>query len=179
MGCSGSKGSDSESGKKYTKEELKALKAEFDALDADHSGALDRQEFQKLFETRMKGTTPEQMDNFFKFIDLDNNGTIEFEELRKSLELIESSDNRKKLEFLFMTFDTDRSGSIDGPEIQGIVNQMRGIGAALGRQEAALESFIQGLLKKLDADGNGNITKEEWIENGLNTPSVITLLLGQ
>jgi len=181
MGCSGSKeasGSDA-GGKKYSKEELKRLKAEFDALDADHSGALDKEEFKKLFETRMQGTTPEQMDNFFRFIDLDQNGTIEFGELQKSIELIESSDNEKKLDFLFQTFDTDRSGSIDGPEIQGIVNQMRGIGAAMGRQESSLENFIQGLLKKLDTDGNGSITKAEWIEIGLKTPSVVMLLLGQ
>ena len=164
---------------KFTPAELKQLKKEFIALDTDGSGELDPTEFKELFKTRMKGTPPEQMDIMFKAFDTDGSGTISFKELATALSLLSKGDVRSKLEFLFTSYDTDGSGELDPNEIEMMIAQMKGIGAALGRDPSMLDAFVSGLLKKVDKDGNGQITMEEWINAGLSTPSVTTLLLGE
>jgi len=163
---------------RFSNAELKQLKKEFKALDKDKSGELDPQEFTALFANHMKGTTPEQMKNLFDFMDTDKSGTVSFKELSTALALLSTGSNEEKLEFLFGSFDTDGSGTLTGEEIVNLVNQMKGIGAAMGRDAAKMDSFIQGLLTKLDQDKDGEITKEEWIKAGMATPSVITLLIG-
>jgi len=127
----------------------------------------------------MKGTTPEQMKGLFDFMDTDKSGTVSFQELSTALGLLSSGSNEEKLEFLFGSFDADGSGTLTGEEITALTNQMKSIGASLGRDAAKMDSFVQGLLAKLDKDGDGEITKQEWITAGLATPSVITLLIGQ
>jgi len=163
----------------FSKAELNQLRKEFRKLDTDKSGELDLNEFRALFATHMKGTTPEQMKNLFDFMDTDHSGTVSFQELSTALALLSTGTNEEKLEFLFGTFDTDNSGSLTGAEITNLVNQMKGIGASMGRDASKMDSFINGLLRKLDQNGDGEITKEEWIKAGLSTPSVITLLIGQ
>lgn len=49
----------------YNPAELDELYREFKRLDKDKSGQLDRTEFAALFNTRMKGSTPEQIDQLF------------------------------------------------------------------------------------------------------------------
>jgi len=166
-------------GARFSKQELNQLKKEFKALDKDKSGELDLEEFRALFASHMKGTTPEQMKNLFDFMDTDKSKTVSFKELSTALALLSTGTNEEKLEFLFGTFDTDGSGSLTGNEITALVDQMKGIGASLGRDASKMDSFIKGLLSKLDKDGDGEITKEEWIKAGLATPSVITLLIGE
>ena len=163
----------------FTKAELNQLKKEFKALDKDKSGELDFEEFKKLFETRMKGTTPEQMRNFFDFIDRDKSNSISFKELSTALALLSSGRIEEKLEFLFRTFDTDGSGALTGDEIKALVEQMKSIGANMGRSADKMDGFINGLLTKLDENKDGEITLEEWIRVGSATPSVVTLLIGQ
>jgi len=127
----------------------------------------------------MKGTTPDQMKSLFDSMDTDHSKTISFKELSTALALLSSGTNEEKLEFLFGSFDLDNSGSLTGEEITALVNQMKSIGASMGRDAAKMDSFIKGLLSKLDKDKDGEITKQEWIQAGLATPSVITLLIGE
>jgi hypothetical protein len=50
---------------------------------------------------------------------------------------------------------------------------MKRVAATLGR---TADDFIVGLLDKLDADKDGKITRQEWMEVGLKTPSLLVLL---
>jgi len=177
MGDQQSKGANANA--RFSKKELTELKKEFKKLDKDHSGELDFDEFRELFKSRMKGTTPEQMRSLFDFMDTDHSGDVSFQELSTALALLSTGSNEEKLEFLFGSFDLDNSGALTGDEITALVNQMKSVGASMGRDAAKMDSFIAGLLSKLDKDGDGEITKEEWIKAGLATPSVIMLLLGE
>lgn len=175
----GEQQSKSKSSASFSKAELNQLKKEFKALDTDKSGELDFEEFRHLFATHMKGTTPEQMRGLFDFMDTDKSNTVSFKELSTALALLSTGTTEEKLDFLFGSFDTDNSGALTGDEITTLVNQMKSIGASMGRDADKMDSFINGLLSKLDKDKDGEITREEWISAGLATPSVITLLIGQ
>jgi len=179
MGDQQSKGANASKSARFSKQELNQLKKEFKALDTDNSGELDLDEFRALFKTHMKGTTPEQMKSLFDFMDTDKSGTVSFKELSTALALLSTGSNEEKLEFLFGSFDLDGSGTLTGDEITALVNQMKSVGMSMGRDAAKMDSFINGLLSKLDKDKDGEITKEEWITAGLATPSVIMLLLGE
>ncbi len=50
---------------------------------------------------------------------------------------------------------------------------MKRVAASMGRQA---DDFVAGLLDKLDADKDGKITKQEWMEVGAKTPSLLVLL---
>jgi len=47
---------------------------------------------------------------------------------------------------------------------------------ALGRTSDKDSNFIRGILRKLDANGDGVISLEEWITIGSRTPSLLLFL---
>jgi hypothetical protein len=53
---------------------------------------------------------------------------------------------------------------------------MKAVAAGMGRDEKNTSSFIDGLMKKLDSNKDGVITRDEWIKEGLKTPSLLILL---
>jgi Ca2+-binding EF-hand superfamily protein len=57
-----------------------ALRARFEAVDADRNGRIDEREFAALLEALAVGYTPEQTLIAFQAIDVNGNGTIEFGE---------------------------------------------------------------------------------------------------
>ena len=94
---------------------------EFRILDKDHSGELDPTEFAALFKTRMKGSTPEQIQALFRVFDTDGSGTISFKELATALSIISKGDNKDKLTFLFRSFDLDNSKTLTKDELSLLV----------------------------------------------------------
>jgi hypothetical protein len=52
----------------------------------------------------------------------------------------------------------------------------KSVGSAMGRTGEKNETFIEAVVKKLDKDGNGTITKQEWITEGAKTPSLLLFL---
>ena len=98
---------------------------------------------------------------------------MSFPELATSLSVIGKGSADEKLAFTFDLYDADKSGYLDRQEATHVLNQMRRVAASMGRQA---DDFIDGLVKKLDKDGDGKITKQEWMEEGARTPSLLVLL---
>ena len=66
----------------------KDCKEEFDKIDTDKSGLIDKDEFRKLIEKIAKNTGGEpasekDIDDVFKEFDTDNSGKISFDEVMK------------------------------------------------------------------------------------------------
>lgn len=98
---------------------------------------------------------------------------MSFAELATSLSVIGKGSADEKLAFTFDLYDTDHSGYLDNKEAEAVLNQMKRVAASMGRQA---DDFVEGLLKKLDKDGDGRITRKEWMEEGARTPSLLVLL---
>ena len=58
----------------------------------------------------------------------------------------------------FPLFDTDKSGTLNRDEISKVLKHMCDVAASLGRTGPKTEQFVAGVIKKLDADGNGTVT---------------------
>lgn len=159
----------------FSNEEIDQLYDEFKTLDADNSGELDPEEFKSLFKSHMQGSTPEQIEAFFKLFDSDGNGTISFQELCIGLNILSKSDAESKLRYLFKAFDKDNSGGLTKDELEDLMKQMVSIAIALGRPPKKAESFVDGVISKF---GDEEVTIEKWVEVGLKTPSLLTLIVG-
>lgn len=77
---------------------------------------------------------------------------------------------------MFDVFDADKSGTLEKSEVEKIVEQMKAVSVALKRDPEHVDAFMKALLVKIDKDGDGTISKDEWIQGGLRTPSLLVLL---
>lgn len=77
---------------------------------------------------------------------------------------------------MFDVFDDDKSGHLDRSEVQKIVDQMKAVAVVLKRDPEHVDQFMKALISKIDKNGDGDISKEEWVQGGLRTPSLLVLL---
>ncbi|KAH3731363.1 calcium-binding protein [Pelomyxa schiedti] len=163
----------------FDAKELDDLHKVFVALDTDHSGELDRTEFQQLFKYRpiFKRATPESMNRLFDTFDTDHSGSVSFKELAVALSTLGKGTVESKLNYLFSVFDTDGSGTLERPEVVKILEHMLCVADALGRSGPKTRDFVEGVLRKLEAEGgSGNVTRERWVSVGARTPSLLLFL---
>jgi len=160
----------------FDRDQLEALRAAFIAADKDKSGELDRKEFKAMITKYLGNVTPKMQDGLFDLFDADGSGTVSFSEVALALSLISSGEPKKRLEYIFSLFDKNGDGTLDKAEIEQVVERMFDVAAAMGRGNNQTKDFIKGVIVKLDASGDGVITKQEWVDKGSSTPSLLTLL---
>jgi len=141
----------------WTKEDLEALHAEFKLKDTNKTGELGFGEFTALIRSRIP-MDEAGYKRLFEQMDSDASGTISFVELATSLSIIGKGSTDDKLAYTFDLYDTDKSGYLDRKEAEHVLSQMRRVASSMGRHA---DDFIEGLLKKLDKDGDGTITTRE------------------
>lgn len=142
-------------------------------MDKDKSGELDMQEFQNLLKSKV-ALTNEGLEKLFHVMDTDNSGTVSFKELASSLSVLGKGTVEEKLKIAFQLYDTDKSGTLEKGEVINIVEQMKTIAATIGRPGCG--DFIDSLMQKLDVNGDGEISLDEWIKEGSKSPSLLVLL---
>jgi hypothetical protein len=57
-----------------------------------------------------------------------------------------------------------------------MVEQMQSVAKGLGRDPKNSSNFITELIKKLDKNGDGKISKDEFFVEGLKSPALLCLL---
>lgn len=92
------------------------------------------------------------------------------------MSLVSKGSTDEKLTILFTSYDRDGSGELDKAEVEAVLAQMRSVAQGLGRDPAKTEDFAKAIIAKLDADGSGQISLQEWVSVGQKTPSLLTLL---
>ena len=151
-------------------------KLKFFQFTKDKSGELDLSEFKKLMKSRMNMTN-EGYEKLFKMMDTDGGGTVSFKELATALNQLGKGDPKEKLSYIFDMYDTDHSETLDSKEIEYIVEQMSKIAEATGGPLAHnTKEFNKSLMQRLDENGDGEISRKEWIEKGSTSPSLLALL---
>jgi len=118
-----------------TREEVRKV---FVHYDRDGSGAIDQAEFRALVASLGLLIPAEEVENTFKAIDLDNNGTIEFEEF-------------------FQWFHASKEHR-NNP----IRRTVRRMGQRAGMISITDPEVIRRAFMNVDADGNGEISPEEF-----------------
>ncbi|EDO48530.1 predicted protein, partial [Nematostella vectensis] len=134
------------------------VKSLFTKYDKDGSGRLQKTEMMELLKVDL-GLDDKQAETFLLLVDKDGSGSVSFDEFytwihdKNTLQNIDDKSRyhkiRKAIE-MFKKYDKDASGSIDREEFKQLMH------------ETGNKVNIDKALKKLDKDGNGQISFTEF-----------------
>ncbi|XP_052776930.1 neuronal calcium sensor 2-like [Mya arenaria] len=150
-------------------------------------GRLSKSDFVKVYKQAFEGKNGVKAlaENIFTAFDTDNSGYVDFEEFLVGLSITEASladvdkeSKLKRLKWAFNVYDKDKSGTIDRNEMRAIVRAVADV--------VPDNSFLQGLspqkysdrlFAEVDANGDGDITFEEFRKAVKQNETLFDLLL--
>ena len=132
---------------------MASLRAAFDSFDVDRDGYLTDGELAVALRELGLPTSEEEVRRMIAFADTDGNRLIDFSEF---VELVEprdpGEDPEEDLRAAFAVLDDDEDGFIDVTEL----------GRAAQRSGSFDPSEAQGILRAVDADGDGRLSFQEF-----------------
>ena len=114
-------------------------------------------------------------ESMFKVFDIDSSGTMDFTEYMLAINSTSLNSPEDKLNWMFDVFDSDGGGSISAEEIGGI---LQGLFEMSGQdfEETDLEQVTRDIMEAIDADGDGEVSKAEFIKNAMKSQFVAGML---
>ncbi|KAJ8252023.1 hypothetical protein COCON_G00213350 [Conger conger] len=132
------------------------------------SGVLFLHEFKRFFKIDPTGEASEYAENMFRAFDKNGDDTIDFLEFVAALNIAFRGSLEHRLRWSFKVYDKDGNGYIDRSELMEIVESIVKIQQSCRSnpecQALTVEEICGRILKVVDADGDGQITLEEFIE---------------
>uniref|UniRef100_A0A671R0B8 Guanylyl cyclase-activating protein 1 n=1 Tax=Sinocyclocheilus anshuiensis TaxID=1608454 RepID=A0A671R0B8_9TELE len=154
------------------------------------SGQLTFYEFKKFFGLKnLSETSNEYVKTMFKTFDINDDGCIDFMEYVAALSLVLKGGVQQKLRWYFKLFDVDGSSCIDREELLMPQNSLlsfvvdvfwlQAIEAINGvEQEFSAEELTDMVFNKIDVNGDGELSLDEFIE-GIQADEVLSVMLTQ
>ncbi|XP_020497760.1 guanylyl cyclase-activating protein 1 [Labrus bergylta] len=127
------------------------------------SGLLTFYEFKQFFGLRnLSDVSNNYVKTMFTTFDLNDDGFIDFMEYVAALSLVLKGGVQKKLRWYFKLYDIDGSGCIDRDELLLIIKSIRAISGI--PNEMSAEDFTNMVFDKIDINGDGELSYEEFME---------------
>ncbi|XP_071449444.1 calsenilin-like [Hetaerina americana] len=113
----------------------------------------------------------------FKTLDQDNSGLLSFEDFVHALSVLSRGSVEEKLRWAFALYDVDGDGKITKEEMAGVVSAVYDLmgGRAttpticiVDDAAAAVNERVEALFQKMDRNGDGVVTLEEFVESCLH-----------
>ena len=114
-------------------------------------------------------------ESLFRVFDEDGSGSMDFTEYMLASNCTSLTEPVAKLTWIFNVFDEDGGGSIDIDEVIKLViglTTMNGVEV----EKQVLLTCVQDILEAIDVDGDGDITKEEFVNNAMKSDFIRNLL---
>ena len=114
-------------------------------------------------------------ESLFRVFDEDKSGTLSFDEFLQANQVSDLETPEDKLSWIFTAFDEDGGGSIDVDEIRDIVEGLFRL-AGIEEDEDMLASCVTDVRAAIDDDGDGDISKEEFVKNAMGSKFISDIL---
>ena len=119
--------------------------------------------------------TKDIAESLFKVFDKDGSGTMDFWEYMLASNATCLTSPEEKLNWIFDVFDKDCGGTIDHTESRDVVKSLFHMGG-IELEEEILTDRMEEMLNAIDVDGDGEITKDEFIKNALSCQFIYDML---
>ncbi|KAK0137828.1 Guanylyl cyclase-activating protein 1 [Merluccius polli] len=142
------------------------------------SGLLTYYEFKKFFGLKnLSASSDAYAKTMFSTFDMNDDGYIDFMEYVAALSLVLKGEVQQKLRWYFKLYDVDGSGCIDRDELLLIIKSIRAIHPSLTADMSA-EDFADMVFDKIDVNGDGELSYEEFTE-GIQNDEMLRRTLTQ
>jgi Ca2+-binding EF-hand superfamily protein len=140
----------------------------FRRIDRDGSHEISLPEFYEFFRLQESAFST----TAFNVMDRDGSGGMDFQEFVLSVWNYLTFTAMSIIEFAFTLYDTDQSMFLDRPEVHKLVSDVynKGDQFATGNK---LESRVENVLAKLDVDGDGRISLQEFTKFNQGHPLLL------
>ncbi|XP_029946684.1 guanylyl cyclase-activating protein 1-like [Salarias fasciatus] len=139
------------------------------------SGLLTFYEFKKFFGlSNLTETSNAYVRSMFTTFDMNDDGFIDFMEYVAALSLVLKGGVQQKLRWYFKLYDIDGSGCIDREELLLIIKSIRAINGI--PCEMSAEDFANMVFDKIDINGDGELSYEEFMEGVQNDEMLLKTL---
>jgi len=145
-------------GDSFSALEQEEVSKSFDALDADHSGAISHQEFRDLLTRLGADLTDDAFMRMVSTLDADGDGEVtkqEFLDWYKAHSAADSMSLHERAKDLFEMFDDDHSGELTIGELKSKIDAL-GMGFTVDE--------IGAIVNELDKDRSGTVSEEEFLQ---------------
>ncbi|TSQ12705.1 Guanylyl cyclase-activating protein 3 [Bagarius yarrelli] len=113
------------------------------------------------------------VDQVFYTFDMDGDGYIDFVEYIAAISLMLKGEINQKLKWYFKLFDQDGNGKIDKEELETIFTAIQDI---TQNRSIVPEEIVALIFEKIDVNGEGELTLEEFIEGARGHPDIMEML---
>ncbi|XP_069017077.1 guanylyl cyclase-activating protein 3 [Embiotoca jacksoni] len=138
------------------------------------SGLITLFELKTMLE--MTGMTEEAssyVDQVFFTFDMDGDGYLDFVEYIAAISLLLKGEINQKLKWYFKLFDQDGNGKIDKDELETIFKAIQDITRSY---DIPPEQIVTLIYEKIDVNGEGELTLEEFISGAKEHPDIMETL---
>eukprot|EP00051_Salpingoeca_urceolata_P029887 m.7556 g.7556 ORF g.7556 m.7556 type:complete len:834 (-) comp2974_c0_seq1:448-2949(-) len=133
-------------------------------------------EFQRFLRKYYGGLDEGLLGRILTAFDDEESNRVSFHEFASTLSVLEGDSPTEKLKSVFRIYDDDCDGYIGESEINEVLDQMVSAALYLGYDSAELREFFEKILKDIDANHDGKISLEEWVQGGINSVALLKLL---
>jgi len=126
-----------------------------------------------------RGNVEQFCDHVFRTFDMDKNGYIDFNEFLLAVSVTSAGTPEEKLRWAFRMCDVDGNGVIDLQEMTKIVQAIRhmlGMETPSTKPEDSSQEQVKVIFKKMDENGDGMITQEEFIQGCMQDEELSKML---
>ena len=138
-------------------------------------GAMTKEKFADLSVEAFGDESDILADSMFKAFDIDSNGTMDFTEYMLAINSTGLNSPEDKLKWMFDVFDKDGGGTISAEEIDVV---LQGLFEMSGKdfEDNELDQVTRDIMDAIDADGDGDVTKDEFIRNAMKCQFISGML---